>query len=111
MCIPERIEHIPPEILYQLINANRFEDDDIYKHASGTGDQHQIQDHQIKSSVVNVKFIQAASSADIFSLGLILLQIATGCPAQLDLPLKIKCRTIDDSLYVATPYYGHCENG
>lgn len=44
----------------------------------------------------NVKFLQSAASADIFGLGVILLQIATGCPSQLELPVKLKCTSIEN---------------
>lgn len=61
-----------------------------------------------KKTDVNVKFLQAAASADVFALGVILLQIATGCPSQMELPVKLKCKTIHDKFYVGVSHFGHC---
>lgn len=43
--------------------------------------------------------MQARASADIFSFGLVLLQIATGIPSQCDLPIKLRCQTIENEHY------------
>lgn len=56
---------------------------------------------------INVEFIQSVVSADIFAMGIMLLQIATGCPCQLDLPLKVNCKTVTNNQFVATPFFGH----
>ena len=60
---------------------------------------------------MNVKFLQAVATADCFSLGMILLQIAMGCPNQTELPVKFKCQTIEDRYYMSAPFFGHCIDG
>lgn len=59
----------------------------------------------------NMKFMQARASADIFSLGLVLLQIATGIPSQCDLPIKLRCQTIKNKHYHDTAHFGLCDEG
>lgn len=46
----------------------------------------------------------------MFALGIILLQISTGIPAQLELPLKFRCKTIKGKYFNGTPLFGHCDN-
>ena len=60
---------------------------------------------------MNMRFLQSTSSADIYSLGIILLQVAMGVPAMLDLPVKFKTKTLKNEYFVGTPLLGHCENG
>lgn len=64
----------------------------------------------IIKSEVNVKFLQACASADVFALGILLLQIATGCPSQMELPLKVNCQTIKNKFFLTTPHFGHCKD-
>lgn len=55
-----------------------------------------------------VDFLKTSASVDIFSLGILLLQIGTGCPSQLELPLKTRCRSINDKVYLVAPHFGNC---
>lgn len=48
------------------------------------------------------------ASADVFSLGVLLLQIATGYPSQLELPIKVRCQSVDQKFYLAQPHFGYC---
>lgn len=57
-----------------------------------------------------MKFLQEATSADVFGLGIIMLQIATGCPSQLALPIKVRCKSVNNRFYVTTPHFGHCQS-
>lgn len=66
--IPDQVDHLPPDMTAHLMKIKRFSKD-----SSGVS--------KIKKTDVNVKFLQAAASADTFALGVILLQIATGCPS------------------------------
>ena len=38
------------------------------------------------------------------------MQIATGCPSQLSIPVKLKCQTTSNQCYMTTPLFGHCLN-
>lgn len=91
------IEHLPPEFLSQLQIMHKFRNT-----------KNRYQSHCKK---LNVKFLQASSTVDVFGLGVILLQIATGCPAQLDLPLKVNLRTVANRCIMATTLFGHCLDG
>lgn len=71
MIIPDQIEHLPPEFLTQLRKLDKFRSSnklDVTGANTSTNNE------------LDVKFLQASASADMFSLGVILLQIATGCP-------------------------------
>lgn len=58
-----------------------------------------------------MRFIKAVSSADIYSLGTILLQAGTGCPNQLDMPARLKCYTTNNKMFTGTPHFGYCVDG
>lgn len=66
--IPDQVDHLPPDMTSHLMKIKRFS-----KEGGSTVTS--------KKTDVNVKFLQAAASADTFALGVILLQIATGCPS------------------------------
>ena len=55
--------------------------------------------------------MQGIASLDVFSLGVILLQIATGCPTQLDVPIKFRCTTTSDDFFIGAPHFGYCLEG
>ena len=55
---------------------------------------------------MNIKFMQSCATIDTFSLGVIILQIIIGFPAQLQLPLKTKCRAIDGRNFINSPPFG-----
>lgn len=69
MAIPEQIDHLPPDMTQHLLTLNRFN-----KMFSKKCKINKCKD-------ANVKFLQSCASADVFSLGVIMLQIATGCPS------------------------------
>lgn len=94
--IPDQIDHLPPDMSSYLLKIKRF------------SKQGATQDTSNNNTDVNVKFLQAAASADCFALGVMLLQIACGYPSQMELPVKFKCRTIKDTYYLSAPHFGHC---
>lgn len=103
MSIPDQIEHLPPDMLQHLLQIKWFK----YPHqdlSSRRGEQEKF------DMSVNVKFLQACSSADVFALGTILLQIATGCPSQLELPVKFRCKTVQGKYFVGATLFGHCQD-
>ena len=59
--IPDQIEHFPPDFLMHLIESKRF---DLNKPACP------VHMERVRE---NVKFLQAASTADVFALGIMLL--------------------------------------
>ena len=98
LMIPERIEHLPPNMLKCLLKNKKFANDSKWKILS---------DKIKKASNPKVDLLQSFVSADVFSLGVILLQIATGCPSQLQQPLKSKFRTVDGKFFMALPHFGN----
>lgn len=94
--IPDQIDHLPPDMTSYLLKMKRFQNPSSARGATQN------------TTDVNVKFLQAAASADCFALGVMLLQIACGYPCQMELPVKFKCRTIKDSYYLGAPHFGHC---
>ena len=58
------------------------------------------------SKVSQINFLQSTATTDIFSLGVILLQITTGSPAQLQLPLRFKCLTTEGDSFIDVPFFG-----
>lgn len=106
ICIPQRIEHMPPDVLRHLLISERFVDN-VQMYQDDETDCH----HNHKKTVHDVKLLQATTTMDVYSLGVILLQIVCGCPPQLELPIKVKCTTVKDEIFVATPAFGHCPNG
>lgn len=100
--MPSRIEHLPPEFLRYLLTIERFDN------------SHQVESKHLQMINVkeNVIFNQAISTSDVYALGIILLQIATGYPAQMELPIKIKCQTINNQeAYLTTPHFGQYQGG
>ena len=89
ICIPDRIDHLPPDMTSYLLKLKRF--------SSDQGDQKFAL--LTPNEDVNVRFLQASASADIFSLGVVLLEIATGIPCQVEMPIKLRCVTVNNSFY------------
>lgn len=67
MILPDRIEHCPPDLLKNLIDIDKFQKG------------HRSTPEQLRLSKRRTSEI--SESLDVFSLGLILLQITAGCPA------------------------------
>ena len=70
--IPDSIEHLPPDMIIPLLNNQRFTSDSV------RGQSYALL--QSSSDESNVMFLQACASADVFALGVVLLQITTGSP-------------------------------
>ena len=85
ICIPDQIEHLPPDMNTLLLMNQKF-----------CKDWHNGCQAKKTNNDLKVKYFRAAANADVFSLGVILLQMVTGCPSQLEGPMKIKCETIDE---------------
>ena len=105
--IPDQIDHLPPDMSSYLLQIKRFQQENF----DAVNDE-QKTDLQTSNSdtVVNVKFLQSAASADCFGLGMILLQIATGYPSQMELPLTVKLQTVKGNFVIVSPHFGHCLN-
>lgn len=67
--IPDQLEHLPPDMTSHLLTMQRFSNRPPNRQKAP------------QKKDVNVKFLQASASADVFALGVILLQIATGYPS------------------------------
>lgn len=70
--MPDQVDHLPPELLKILQMHN----------VQSPGELNP------RKSTMYVNVIQYATQVDIFSLGTILFQMATGLPLQMELPLK-----------------------
>lgn len=77
MIMPARIDHIPPEMLRQLNNINHFNSDSSKEMQS---------DEDLENSKEHVR---AHQSYDVFSLGMLLLNIISGRPHQTQLKLML----------------------
>lgn len=66
MNIPEQLEHLPPDMTSHLLTLHRFSKKTVVCCSKMKNDAHSKKE-------VNVKFLQAAASADTFALGVMLL--------------------------------------
>lgn len=66
MNIPEQLEHLPPDMTSHLLTLHRFSRKTVVCCSKMKNDAHSKKE-------VNVKFLQAAASADTFALGVMLL--------------------------------------
>lgn len=98
MRIPDQVDHLPPNMNSHLLLNFRFSNQ-------------LCTPNRKNSSNETIKFLQAVTSADVYSLGVILLQIFTGCPSQLDVTAKFKCYTVDDKMFLGVPHFGYCIEG
>lgn len=76
MIIADRVDHFPPDILKHFMNMRKFT-----AKSSSEG-----------SSASDAAFRASYASFDTFSLGIMIMQIIAGCPMQMALPLKMKCK-------------------
>lgn len=93
--MPEQIDHFPPELLSHYIDMKRF-----------CVDGNNADLTRLKDKEFNIQFIQSCASFDVFSLGVCILQIVTGQPTQLQLPVRFKCNMINESTFINTPAFG-----
>ena len=98
--IPECIEHLPPDLISHLLRCKKFCD--------GSHHHHHKQSKIIQQRCYDSKsqLLQSAATADVFSLGIILLQMFSGYPCQLENPLHFKCETIHHRYFMGTPHFG-----
>lgn len=73
MVLPVRLDHIPPEILHHL-NSNMY--NESFENRTETAD---LRNEPIESP-----------SFDVFSLGMLLLNVIAGRPHQAQLPINLK---------------------
>lgn len=98
MIMPARIDHIPPEILRQLNNINHFNSDSSKEIQS---------DEDLENSKEQVR---AHQSYDVFSLGMLLLNVITGRPHQTQLRLMLHQKTVKLGSYADKPVLGTCHD-
>lgn len=79
LMVPDRVEHCPPDLLKALIDLEKFQKGQ------------RLAPEQLRHT--KRRICEISESLDVFSLGLIILQITAGCPAMLPLPLRVRCRT------------------
>lgn len=61
------------------------------------------------SAAADSKFRTSYASFDIFSLGMLILQIVVGCPSQLPLPIKFRCKRRNGEMFFDHPPFGQCQ--
>lgn len=90
--IPEQVDHLPPEELQRL---SEILDNQVANEQSNAGQNQQ----QALLNTLNTNY-------DVFSLGILILQVIIGCPTQLQMPIKIRCKTVDGQAFTDTPVFG-----
>lgn len=89
MIIADRVDHFPPDVLKHFLEMQKF--------SPQSSDE---------SSSSDSKFRASYASFDAFSLGVLVMQIIAGCPMQMALPLKMKCKRRDGEVYQARAPFG-----
>lgn len=97
--MPEQLDHFPPELLKHYLDLNRFCQD------GNNADLSRLKDKEL-----NLQFMQSCASFDVFSLGVIVLQIICGFPTQVQLPTRFKCSMVSGKNYMNTPLFGCCNS-
>ena len=93
MLIPDQIDHFPPDLLKHFMEMHKFTDGPPREYNETETD-------------LNLQFMQSFTKFDIFSLGVILLQVISGSPIQLQLKTRCKCTMITGKTYVEQPLWG-----
>lgn len=91
MLIADKVDHFPPDVLRHFMEMRKFS-----------------RQSSEASAAADSKFRTSYASFDIFSLGMLVLQIIGGCPAQLPLPLKFRCKRRSGELFFDHPPFGSC---
>lgn len=81
MIVPDKIEHCPPDLLKNLMEIEKFQKS-----------QHKLIPEHLRTCKRRINEI--SESIDVYSLGVLLLQIVVGCPLQQQVPLRFKYRTV-----------------
>lgn len=90
MIIADRVDHFPPDVLKHFMEMRKF---------AG-------QSSSEESSASDSKFRASYASFDTFSLGVLIMQIIAGCPMQMALPLKMKCKRRNGDVFQARAPFG-----
>lgn len=93
MLIPDQVDHFPPDVLRHFMEMHKFS-----------------RQSSEASAATDSKFRTSYASFDIFSLGILILQIVVGCPAQLPLPIKFRCKRRNGEFFFDRPPFGPCSS-
>lgn len=99
MVLPVRLDHIPPEVL-KRVNAMQHQ-----RSPEVSSDKVDELDPQAMASTSTQL---TSSSFDVFSIGILLLNIISGKPHQVQLPMMLKQKTVRCQEYMDKPLLGRC---
>lgn len=101
--VPDRIDHLPPDVTSFMLKYQCHS-----QQCTKSNENHQ---DAISNCKMNIKDLSILAQADVFSLGSVLLQIATGVPSQCELPVMIRCKKADNTMHQAIAHFGYCTKG
>lgn len=96
--LPEQIDHYPPNYLNIIIEAIKGKTPSVLSQSSNQSG--------FPSNTYELR-MPLTQPIDMYSLGILLMEIITGCPAQMQLPLTCQCHTIDgQEMHETAPFFG-----